>query len=223
MENKAISEPTPPEKLGFLELIYGVLLDPLPTLRQVAVQPPVGLTVLIFTLVSVVNVLSSVLVTTGKGNLIFPGLPQTATQAIQALIPVIILLWLVLKYLKWFVCSSVLHLVATLLGSHGNAQGVFAVTGLAILPSLFMVPLNLLLYWMTAPSFTIIITLLSLLIYIWGIILVIFGLREVYNFSTGRSLLVLFLPPIVTIFFVLAALIVLAGCLPSLAPLKPNF
>jgi hypothetical protein len=211
------------EKLGFLELIYGVLLDPLPTLRQVAVQPPVGLTVLIFTLVSVVNVLSITLVTAGKGNLVFPGLPQTATQAIQALIPVITLLWLVLKYLKWFVCSGVLHLVATLLGSHGYVQGVFTVTGLAILPSLFMVPLNLLLYWITAPSFTIIITLLSLLIYIWGIILVIFGLREVYNFSTGKSLLVLFLPPVVTIFFALASLMVLAGCLPSLTSLKPNF
>lgn len=218
MENKTITEHTLPEKFGFLELIYGVLLDPLPTLRQIAVQPPVGLTVLIFTLVSVMNVLSNVLVTAGKGDLILPGLPQTATQAIQALIPAITLLWLVLKYLKWFVYSGVLHLVATLLGGHGYVQGVFAVTGLAILPSLFIVPLNLLLYWVTAPFFTIIVTLLSLLIYIWGIILVIIGLREVYNFSIGKVLLVLFLPPIVTIFFAIVTLIILAGCLPSLAP-----
>ncbi|HAG08923.1 MAG TPA: YIP1 family protein [Desulfotomaculum sp.] len=218
MEDKTITETVPPEKPGFLELIYGVLLDPRPTIRQVAGQPPVGLTVLIFTLVSVVNVLSSVLVTVGKGNLVFPGLPQTAVQTIHALIPVIILLWLGLKYLQWFVYSGVLHLVATLLGGRGYAQGVFAVTGLAILPSLFIVPLNLLFYWIMTPSFTIIVTLLSLLIYVWGIILVIIGLREVYNFSTGKALLVLFLPLIAIIFFAIATLIILAGCLPSLIP-----
>jgi hypothetical protein len=220
MENKTITEPILPEKIGFLELIYGVLFNPRPTLRQVAVQPPVGLTVLIFTLVSVVNVLSSVLMTTGKGNLAFPGLPQTTAQVIQAFIPAIALLWLGLKYLQWFVYSGVLHLVATLLGGRGYAQGVFAVTGLAILPSLFIVPLNLLFYWVRTPSFTIIITLLSLLIYVWGIILVIIGLREVYNFSTGKALLVLFLPLVAIIFFTIATLMILAGCLPSLIPLN---
>lgn len=232
MKNKCPDENTiavpnvnkaPVVKLGFLELIYGVLLDPLNTFRQVAVQPPVASTVLIFTLVSIINVLSNVLVTTGKDFLTLPDLPFATAQIIQAFTPAIIIFWLILKYLKWFVSSSVLHLVAELSGGHGNARGVFVITGLAILPSLFTAPLNLLLYWVTIPHFKIIITLLSLSIYIWGIILVIFGLREVYNFNTGKSLLVLFLPTAVIIFLFLVVIIILAGCMSSLTPLKSYF
>lgn len=214
---EGMREKPPP---GFLELIYGVLFEPGTVFRKVVARPPLGQTVIIFTLVNVIVALMNALVTS---RLMYQHATDQMAGFMHALSPVLGILGLVFQYGKWFFYSGLLHLLAELLGGRGRATGVFIITGLASLPSIFIVPVNLLLFLFGVRGFTlsVLIYLLGIIILVWGAFLLVLGIREEHRFSTGRAVAVVLLPPAVALAGGIILMIALTATITSVLPFLP--
>lgn len=206
---------------GVLELIYGTLFDPVKTLRRIAESPPLGKAALIFSIVKVLSVL--VFITGGffSSELVFgdmEGLPGPGMEAVmRAVAPVAAVLGLAYEYVKWFIYSGVLYLLAELLGGRGKAAGVLASTGLASLPALLFLPVQILLVVIGGSGW--VSGFLNILIWLavlcWGAVLVVIGLRETQRLSTGRALVTALAPPAgIIVLFILILVLIIALAVP---------
>ena len=192
-ENQAMIEDGGGEPQGFLEIVYGVLFEPVKTMKRTAENPPLVTALVIVTILSLLGtimglltfsqVLSRSLDTGG-------GLP-----AAGSVVPVAVFAGLIFSYFKWFGGSAVLHLTADLLGGRGGARGVFAAVGLAGLPNILLVPFQFLgyRYGLENPAVNVLL-LASLAVWVWSSVILVIGLREAHRLSTGRSVLVFLIP-----------------------------
>jgi len=214
---------------GFLELFYGVLFEPVKTMKTVAGAPPLGLVAIVVTIL--------ILLGTTMGYLTLSRVLEQSLQAsgLEQLLPVLrvmapfwVILSLLIGYVKWFGYSAVLHLIADLLGGRGSAMGVFAAVGLAGLPSAVLIPFQFLGYWfgMGNTAVTILLGLAGLAVWIWSIILMVIGVGAVHRLSAGRSVLTVLTPFLALVLFgifLFIALLVIAVSLPYNANLPGYF
>ncbi|OPY59696.1 MAG: Yip1 domain protein [Pelotomaculum sp. PtaU1.Bin035] len=205
----------------FLELVYGVLFDPVKTMESVARRPPAGFAFLIVTILGVLGVTTGLLTVSRVFAASLPGagLGQFL-PAVRALAPLGVIFGLLWGYVKWFAYSAVVHLAAELLGGRGSARGVFAAAGLSGLPSIFMVPVDLLAYWLGAGKLavTILVGLAGLAALIWSATLLVIGLMQVHGLTAGRSVLAVLSPFLAAIalgVLIVAALAAVAASLPA--------
>lgn len=214
------SEETNQPPLQLYEIIYGVLFDPVSTMKKVAVNPPLYNTLLIVIFVSLISLLTNLYSSSqGFSNLGLNGIPfpQSAniSQAMRAATPLLAILGTIFMFLKWFFYSALLHLVADFYGGRGRARTVFVVYGLAGLPEVFLVPLGVMSIWLSSGLATGIMALANLLILIWGIFLLTIGLREAHHFSTGRAVAVIFTPVIALLLLAIIGLVGITAVLSS--------
>lgn len=201
-----------------LELIYGLLFDPAKTMVIVSRKPPLGVAFLIVTITTILGLISGYFAAsqvfiaslTGAGFGPMPGV-------FKALLPVGALFGLCWGYLKWFGLSAIIHLAAGLLGGRGNAAGVFTFVGLANMPSIFLIPVNLIIYWLGAGKiiFTLLSGLLGLTTVIWTTILLVIGLKQVHGLTTGRSVLVILSPLLLLAVFLILMIVALVALVAS--------
>jgi len=202
-----VAGPNEPEQIGFpdanepslvfLELVYGVLFEPGKTMKKVAARPPLGLTALVVTIISLIGAVMGLLTVSKVLNQSLHAMAmEQFLPGLRAMAPLGAVFGLLWGYVKWFGHSAIIHLAAELLGGRGSARGVFAAVGLAWLPAIFMIPIQFLNYWLGTGKLavTILVGLAGLAVGIWSIILMVIGLREVHGLSTGRSVLVVFSP-----------------------------
>jgi hypothetical protein len=206
---------------GFLEIVYGVLFEPVKTMQRAAENPPLLMALVIVTLLSLLGTLMGYLALSrvlsqgydaGSINQLF--------QGARALVPIGACIALVFSFFKWFAYSAALHLAADLLGGRGRARGVFAAAGLADLPYILLIPFQLLGYWYGIGNTAVnaLLLMAGLSVWIWRCVLLVIGIREGHGLSTGRSVLVFFIPYLALfLLFVLSiiALVVMAASLPS--------
>lgn len=177
---------------GFLELIYGVLFDPARTFRRIAAAPPLGLTLVIVTLVNAAVGLMGVFTFRAVAP---PGFTEWEA-AVAALVPFLALINFFWWYFKWFGYGAVLHLTAQLFGGANGPAATLTVYGLAALPGLFMLPVEALVTGAglgdTAASR--LLGSAGLGVFIWGLVLLVIGLRAVHGLSARRAVAVVLLP-----------------------------
>lgn len=197
--------------LGFLEIIYGILFEPVKTLKRVAQRPPLTFALLLVTILGVAGVImwlitiSRVLNQAGGPSVV--GNFSLAARPLLALGAVIIFLW---SYIKWFSYSAFISLAAEMLGGVGRARGVAAAVGLSLIPTILIIPVQLLNYYLASTAFLLIIVLL---VWIWVTVLMVIGIREVHSLSTSRALLAVLSPILVLVVFaglLLAGLVAVA-------------
>lgn len=210
---------------GLFDLIYGVLFDPVKTFREVALSPPLGRAALIF---AVVNILGAVMGYYTSSRVLLgemDGITALGAQIVEALFPLFVLGGLFFQFVKWAVFSGLLHLAAELYGGRGRVLGVLAVTGLAALPSILLLPIDLLLLitgWEGAAAAWLTI-LPGIASYVWGVALVVVGLREVHKFSTWRSVAAVLTPGVVMVILLILLVVGMAGMFASMAPVLENY
>jgi len=212
------------EKKSFFDLLYGVIASPVKTLRYISETKPVLLALVVYAVVYWVGTIASIPGTINQLEQMPPGLgglplmdPRTLT--LFALIggPFIALILLT-------IVTGIYHLIAKLLKGTGEYVGLLSVIGFANFPSLFSAPFALLdLVTAGAETMSLSHILLALVkgsvsfgILVWTVILTIIGIRENYNFSTGRAVLTYFIPIIVfgliiLIFAILIAVFVIGA------------
>lgn len=157
-----------------LERIYGILFQPVVTLREISCERPLGQAA--FVLIAVA------MFTTWTG---YFALWSTSIFVCMAIITTLVF---------WFVGSAIVHLVAELLGGNGQAKGLLAANGFIQVPRIFMVPLLVLASFMSEPMRAGIMLLGGIGIVFWQTILSVIAIRENYGFSTGKAFLTLIAP-----------------------------
>ncbi len=210
------------QRPGFLELIYGVLFEPVDTFRRIAPEPPILLTLFIVTFVNLATSLMGVLTYRSIA-------PRGFTEweaMLTVLLPFLTLIGFFWWYLKWLGYGAVLHLVAQLLGGANGPKATLAVYGLASLPGLFLLPVEALIIIaglgetasarLMAPA--------GLGVWVWSLVLLVIGLREVHGFTTGRAVGVVALPVAAVVVLVFVTVVILGiGLSASLARFSVPF
>lgn len=210
-------------KNGILDIFYGVLFDPGRTFAGFAQNPPITAIVLIFVALNLAEALTGVFTAPlylDKIN--FAAFPGVA-DASQAMLSFVAVAGFFFSVIKWFFMAGLLHLLAELYGGNGTARSVWAVYGIAGLPAVFMIPLQIVISLVNMGGFLdFIAALLTLGLYVWGVLLLIIGLRETHCFSTGRAALTVMTPVLMLLFLALVALIFM-GTVVSTIMGAPNF
>lgn len=194
---------------SFLEIVYGVLFEPVKTMKRTAENPPLATALVIVTILSLLGTIMGLLT---FSRVISQSLgTEGGLPAAGSLVPVAVFAGLVMSYIKWFSGSAVLHLTADLLGGRGGARGVFAAVGLAGLPNILLIPFQFLgyRYGLENLAVNLLLLLAGLAIWVWSSIIIIIGIREAHLFSTGRSVLVFVIPYLVLFLLLILAVIAL--------------
>jgi hypothetical protein len=209
---------------GFLELVYGVLFEPVKTFKKAARRPPLSMAILLVTILGLAGVLMWLLTvsrvinqTTGP---LIAGQFFSATRPVLVLGAVTMFLW---GYIKWFGYSAFISLAAEMTGGTGRGRDVAAIVGLSLIPTILMIPAQLLNYYLSSSAFIVIVILV---VWIWVTALMVIGVREVHGLSTGRTLLVVLSPVLILAVFaglLLAAMVAVAMSMYTVMDLPGNF
>ncbi|AGL03861.1 Yip1 family protein [Desulfoscipio gibsoniae] len=190
-------------KNGILDVFYGVLFEPARTFAGFVSNPPIGTVVIIFVVLNLVEALTGIFTTPiylDRINL--AGLPGVTVG--QATLSFVAVTGFLFSIFKWFFMAGLLHLLAELYAGSGSARSVFTVYGAAGLPAVFMIPVQIAIGLVNAGwLFNFMAGLLAVVIYFWGVVLLIIGLREVHHFSTARAVLVAMTPGMMLVFLTL--------------------
>jgi hypothetical protein len=173
-----------------LERVYGILFQPVETLRDISRERPMGEAVLVLIVVTMFTTWTGYFTLWSNGIFICAA----------------VLVTLVL----WYIGTAIVHLTAELFAGNGHAKGLLAANGFIQVPRIFTVPLLVLLSFMPDPVRTGMMLIGGIGIMFWEIILSVIAVRENYGFSTGRSFLVLVAPYAAVVLFISASTIVMA-------------
>jgi len=178
-----------------LETLIGVLARPTSTIHSICQQRPIGWAIIVYLVVSLVSAITWI--ETGFYDPM--GLPDLG-------MPAVLVGSLIINIITLVIFTAICHLVASLLGGRGSYSGLFSGFGFASVPGIFVAPLAVIgMLPMVGP-------LLSVLgnfgVIVWSLVLSILAIRENYLISTGRAILIVFLPGVI--------LLVLSGLLAGL-------
>lgn len=207
-----------PDKIGFLELLYGIIFQPGYTLEKVAREVPILYSFIILFGVTFINLMVSYL--TMNPRVTIPEEIGMASSALKQFWPFFatigISLILVFTLVRWYIGTGILHLTAEFLGGKAQAISAFAVLGCITLPKIFIAPLLVLQYAFNIQSGY----MVSFPFGIWVFVLMIIGLRSTYGFSTARALATIMVP---VGFFLAIVTILLLSTMSLILPLIQNF
>lgn len=203
------------------DLIYGILFQPVTTYRRVALAPPLLMTVVV---VAGLNAVLAVLDINSAHQLPLPAQLAGGGASVQALLdqigPYLALASFTFSFLLWFIVSAILHMLAEFFGGTGRALGTFTAYGLAGLPALLLLPFQSLTIMLPGNGFFAnLAALASLVVILWGLVLIVIGLREVHQFTTGRAVLVLITPLLLLLVLLITLTALLLGAFSSLLPM----
>ncbi|UNC93692.1 Yip1 family protein [Candidatus Contubernalis alkaliaceticus] len=184
---------------NFLDDIYDILFRPSQGMEKISKKKNIWHGFLVYTVVSLIVSLANTANQTGQLLEEFQELsvPIELIQGMSRFMPFFNLPFIPLYF---FLSAAVLHLTAELLGGEGRVSRLGAVLGYGQIPYIFMVPISLITRYLPIDPTN----LFSLIIFIWALVLKVFGIQAVYGFSSGKSLVTYFLPIII-----LTALLVL--------------
>ncbi|MGI6492431.1 MAG: YIP1 family protein [Peptococcaceae bacterium] len=192
-------EPAPPDAIagvapGFLELVYGMLFEPGKTLHSVAQRPSLTIALALVTALTLAGVLIWLLTVSQAIDQLAgsaaEGFFPAAVKPVLALGAVLMFIW---GYIKWLGYSALVSLTAELLGGVGRSRDVAAIAGLALIPTILLIPAQLLNLYLDAA----LLMLISVpVVWVWVAVLLVMGVKESHRLSTGRALVAVISPVI---------------------------
>jgi len=192
------------EKRTITELLYGVIANPVETLRYVAKHKLVAVGILIYVAVAWIGAFASIPGTLNSFEQIpdLSGIPMFNPHSIVIFTVVATPFF---SLLGMFISAGILHLIASLLKGKGEFPGLISAVGFASFPMIISTPLSLLDY-MLGVSISLY-GIISLPFTLWTIVLTIIGIRENYNFSTARAVWTFFIP-LIALFLLVMLLVI---------------
>ncbi len=187
--------------MRFLDDFYDVLFKPKVGLQRVSEKGNIWIGLAIYLVVTVISNLSSLNAVPSEqfaqemgllGLTISPVFFERFSRTIPLLNTVIVLS---LGPIVFFARTAFLSLIAQLFGGEGKVRSLGAALGYAQLPTVLMAPFSVLNRIIPTDFMGIV----SLAIFIWVIVLRIIAIRSTFEFTTGKSAIVLFVPFLVLI------------------------
>ena len=200
-----------PDQAGILDLIYGALFDPARTFAGFARNPRIGAAVWLFIAINLLETLMGYYTTPRLfQSLRLPG--TLGYDYIKLTAVLVAMAGFLFRLAKWFIMSGLLHLLADFFGGKGKARNVFAVYGIAGLPVVFMLPVQVLLLAFPEGFIQVFAAaIFGIAVFVWSTALIVVGLREVHQFSTGKALLIVLTPGIVLVVLAIVAIVIIGA------------
>lgn len=182
------------QELGFFDLLYGIIFEPVKTITVMVENPPYLYGLLIFALVTFVSTVANIY--SNPVNLYFDSLPTWVTGTLEAFRYYWEVFAWVLGFLILFIKVGALHFLAEIYGGKGHISGLVALLSTISITGLASSFVMLVLKVMGAPGVVSIVLnfLVSLAVLAWTVILMVIGLTKNYNFSYSRAILTLLTP-----------------------------
>ena len=120
-------------------------------------------------------------------------------------------LHIAVELLIWFCGSAVFHLAASLAGGRGESVGLFCALGYTGLPQLYFIPIAAIAQFQPAAFRIILLAAAIIMLTAWTAWLKVLALKECYDFSTAKSVLVFLTPLFLLISFAVFGIIVIGG------------
>jgi hypothetical protein len=117
----------------------------------------------------------------------------------SAMIPFFMGFKIVSGILMWFMGVAVWHLIAEFFGGRGTGIGLFVTLGFAHFPQVFIVPLWVFAALLPISMKTVVMAVAALAILCWSLFLTVTAMKEVYQLSTVKAVLVIVTPMLVGI------------------------
>lgn len=172
-------------KISFLEAIGGIFFQPITTLRQVGQQGHFLWGIAITLLVFLIDAILGATFVQQEFLAPFGMFDSTASIALFNLA------FFPLGIGFSFAYGGILYAAGSLLGGNGRFHGFYAAIALAALPSVIIAFLQPLL---ADGALNLLFVLLRVAILIWVIVLQVFAIRECLLLTTGKAVLIYFLP-----------------------------
>lgn len=203
----------PKRSLDFLELIYGVMVQPGETFSYMAeARPLIQSLAFLFTAVIV-----NFIVNLGNLNSLPAELPVPINLS-GILLP-LFLIGLLSALIFWFIQTGTINLVSQLFGGVGNGLGLLCAFAFTTLPFMIVGILESLIRLFSSAVF--LTGAIGLAGFIWFIVLNVLALEEIEHLSRGRAILVYFAVPLSIIVSVFIFIIVMIGVFAPVIPQLP--
>jgi hypothetical protein len=214
--------------MSFLERLYGILFQPVKTIREIIRKKPIWQSILVLILTGLLPAITAKIIYPkdlyGNGMNIF-----SSSQFYSIFMTMAIVSSIFLRPVMLFVSTSVYHLIAEFMGfkaqikdgektfiedgsnsdnqndetAIGTGKGLYSALAFATLPTIFMVIINLIFRFTTVHY----VWIFNLIFTIWVIVLDIISIRENYKMNNGNAALTFFLPFIVLIVILILMMI----------------
>ena len=185
-----------------LDLLYQVMASPSEAFRVVRERRPLGWAVLTAIFISVVSAL-----------ILLPNLPDLV-DVIFALeegslnLALAVFIWVIMFLVALLIQAGFFHMVALLLRGRGSYLGMFCGVCFACFPLVFSAPLALMRALLDSLSGHLLYYILSLIFFLWILLLYIIAICQNYNLSPGRAVATCFTPAFVVIVIPLLVLVI---------------
>ena len=181
---------------NLFDVLYDVLFQPQIAMQTIAARKNIGQAIVVFLLSILIPIWA-----------MYFGMQATG---MSAMIHVMIGGKVLGGIIMWFMGTAVWHLIAEFYGGRGTALGLFSTLGFSHFPQVFIVPLWVFAALMPGGVKTMIMAVSALGVLFWSLFLTIKAIKEVYQFSTARAVLVM-ATPILAILIVLGIVFTFIG------------
>ncbi len=165
-----------------LQWLFGVISEPVKTLKSIAAARPSGWASLVFLAVTLINAL------VGSAN------PQTveslseltATTGFSVDVPILIFGALIVAFVFFLISTGIIHFIARLFKGTGSFEGLYSAFAFASFPQIFAAPLSVVAV-LTGPLGLIFGGLVSFALSVWVLVLKVIAIRESHALTTGKA------------------------------------
>lgn len=205
--------PEKPQRLGFLDLCYGVLITPRETLARVAQTEPLVHALVILVTLSILNSIVNFFIIMPQSLQQMEGQIEqfqlvTSMVTSPGFLLIITITSILGGIIGWLLKSGIYQLLAELVGGKGRTLGVMAILGCSVLPTIFSIPIQLL---GDATQLEGLLWTLNLPILLWAyVILPVIGLQEAHQISTARAVAVVLSPIVIMFGLIIVGVILMA-------------
>lgn len=184
--------------MSITESIYGVLFEPVDTLRTLADNKPYGRALLIFIAVTLLSIVFEQALNVYNNNEVLKIIPANAVWMIN-------LMGSILSVLLLLVISGLLSLISEIIYGKFNAGGILVVLCYASIPGILGPPIH---YAFSLAGLEWLGATLALLAMIWVLVLQVIGIRESLQVTTGQAILIMVIPGLVTVLLITGLVVI---------------
>lgn len=194
----------PDEKPGFFELIYGTLFNPVDTFTKVSHDPPLFKGFIIFMISLLLTSVSRILLPQDIADM-----PPEIAGIFSQVGPSIAVFGAIITLIFWFIQAGILQVVAELLGGRGTAIGVLTILALSGIPAVLAIPFHVAGYFLSESILGRFLAIAgSLLSFVWWVVILVLGLRQVHGYSTGKAVVTV-VAPIITLLLIITVMFII--------------
>lgn len=184
--------------MSITESIYGVLFEPVATLRTLADDKPYGRALLIFIAVTLLSIIFEQAINIYNNTAVMEMIPANAVWMLN-------LLGSILSVLLLLVISGLLSLISEIIYGKFNAGGILVALCYASIPGILGPPVH---YASSLAGLEWLGSILALLAMVWVLILQVIGVRESLRVTTGQAILIMVLPGLFTLLIVTGLVVI---------------